>query len=329
MPRASIVVPAFNSADTLPRTLRSLLAQTCRDFEVVIVNDGSIDETPEVAEDFARIDSRIRVVHQANRGLAGARNSGIAAAQCEFVGFCDADDLWAPGKLEVHVDHLSANPEVGLSFSGSMLIDMNDHVTGHRQAPRLRNITPAHVFKRNPVGNGSAAVMRREALSDLAYRPAQERDRDWVFDEKFRQSEDIECWLRLALTTTWRIEGVEGDLTLYRVNTGGLSANTDRQLASWERMVAKLRPLAPQFFARHEPAARAYQLRYLARRAISDLDGPAARRLMSEACDASLRPFIEEPSKTLTTFVAAHVLAGVGPAPLRLASGLLARRATN
>ena len=109
--------------------------------------------------------------------------------------------------------------------------------------------------------------MRRAALIDLAFRPKTEKFRDWVFDENFRQSEDVECWLRLVLTTDWKIEGVHGLLTRYRINNGGLSAGIAKQFASWERMVEKLRPLDPRLFRQHEPAARAYQFRYLARRA--------------------------------------------------------------
>jgi hypothetical protein len=162
-------------------------------------------------------------------------------------------------------------------------------------------------------------VLRREALQALAYRPRTEMERDWVFDETFRQSEDIECWLRLALTTDWRIEGIEGFLTDYRLSPGGLSAATDRQLASWERMIDKLSPLSPAFFARHLGAARAYQLRYLARRAIRDLDGPRAMRLIRQSLAQSLTPLAEEPVKTGVTVVAALVLSCGGAAALKLA----------
>ncbi|MGP6085898.1 glycosyltransferase family 2 protein [Antarctobacter jejuensis] len=313
MPLASIVVPAFNASATLPETLRSLRAQTYRDLEIIIVDDGSTDETPQIAEDFAREDARIRIVSQVNRGLAGARNSGIHAARGEFVGFCDADDLWAPGKLSAHVLHLQSAPEVGLSYAGSRLIDTESRDTGHAQTPRLKDITAAHVLKRNPIGNGSSPVFRREALQSLAYRPHFEMFRDWVFDESFRQSEDIECWMRLCLTTDWKVEGVAGLLTSYRINPGGLSANTAKQLASWERMVAKLRPIAPAFFARHERAARAYQLRYLARRAVSDGDGANARSLANRSMRQSRAPLTEEPVKTLTTLAAGTALSLAGP----------------
>ena len=311
MPKATIVVPAYNVEATLAETLTALLAQTFRDFEIVIVDDGSHDTTPEVAASFTS-DPRVRVVRQANRGLAGARNTGIAEARGIYVGFCDADDLWHPEKLARHVRHLDANPHVGISFSGSALIDDAGRSLGLKQKPRLRGITARHVFLRNPIGNGSAAVMRVAAARAIAWRPWHEATRDWVFDETFAQSEDIECWLRLMLSTDWEIEGIRGALTSYRVNGGGLSAATSRQLQSWERMVAKLSALAPDFFDRHAPDARAYQLRYLARRAISARDGSAALSYVRAAFRASRRPLWQEPLKSTTTIVAALALSILG-----------------
>lgn len=325
MPKVSIIVPAYNSARTLAETLASLTAQTFADFEIVVVDDGSTDDTAKIAR--AHVDPRLRLVRQINRGLAGARNSGIAHARGVYIGFCDADDLWMPDKLATHVAHLDANPLVGLSYAGSALIDANSDPLGMYQRPRLGGISAQHVFKRNPVGNGSAAVMRRAALESIAWRPAQEKTRDWWFDETFRQSEDVECWLRLALGTDWMIEGVAGALTLYRVNAAGLSANTDAQFATWERMVAKLAPLYPDFFAAHAPAARAYQLRYLCRRAISARDGRAAWQLARRSLQASWRPLLEEPAKTVVTLGAAAVLRMCGPALVSRAQSLLLRKA--
>ncbi|MDQ2094939.1 glycosyltransferase family 2 protein [Rhodalgimonas zhirmunskyi] len=323
MPFATIVVPAYNAAVTLSETLESLMAQTFRDMEIVVVDDGSTDKTAQIAQFYVRRDPRIRVVNQINRGLAGARNSGIAAARGEVIGFCDADDLWRPEKLATHIAHLKASPEVGLSYSGSALIDEDSRLLGHAQRPRLHRVNAAHVFKRNPIGNGSAPVIRRAVLDAIAWRPATETLRDWVFDETFRQSEDIECWLRIALLTDWIIEGVPGLLTEYRVNSTGLSANVSAQLASWERMVAKLRPAAPSFFARHEATARAYQLRYLARRAISSGDGETALDHVTRAFTESRRPLIEEPLRSLTTWAAAHALSRFGDAPINFARTVL------
>lgn len=317
MPTASIVVPAFDVANTVAETLDALLAQTFKDFEIIIVDDGSTDMTHMALAPFAQ-DPRIRIIVQRNRGLAGARNTGIDAARGRYIGFCDADDIWEPTKLAVHVDHLMHRPEVGISYSGSALVDSGGLHLGLAQRPRLRGITPAYVFKRNPIGNGSSAVIRRDVFCDIAYRPRSERHRDWYFDETFRQSEDIECWMRIALATDWEFEGVEGLLTCYRINASGLSSATDQQFRAWERMVAKLSAGYPEFFARHGDAARAYQLRYLARRAISDLRTDCAAEMTRASFKCSLRPLMEEPVKTVSTLGATLLLCYGGPAALRL-----------
>ncbi|NLH83129.1 MAG: glycosyltransferase [Phyllobacteriaceae bacterium] len=312
-PTASIVVPAYNAAATIAETLWSLLAQTFGDFEVIVVDDGSSDRTAEIVESFE--DPRIRLVRQANRGLAGAHNTGIAASRGEFVGFCDADDLWMPEKLERHVEHLRCSPDVGISFAGSAMIDVEGRTLRVAQRPKLTGITAADVFLRNPIGNGSAAVVRRVAFDAIAWRPPHESERDWWFDESFRQSDDIEGWLRFAVTTDWRIEGIPGLLTAYRIHTGALSADIGRQFRTWVRMRDKIAALAPDLVERHGAAATAYQLRYLARRAVSLHQGGEAVRLSRASLAASRAPLAREPVKTLVTALAAEVLnlfGGVG-----------------
>ena len=321
---ASIIVPAFNAQETLRQTLRSLAVQTHPDYEIIVVDDGSTDTTARMAAEFSG-NTRLRVIHQPNRGLAGARNSGIAASEAGIIGFCDADDLWEPEKLATHIAHLETNPQVGISFSGSSLIDDNGALTGQAQRPRLADVDTKCIFRRNPVGNGSAAVFRREVFDAIAFRPEHETQRDWYFDETFRQSEDIECWMRIALSTDWEFEGVAGLLTRYRISAGGLSSATDRQLAAWERMVAKLGYIAPDFFHAEVPVARAYQLRYLSRRAISDFDGPRARALTRAWLQTSLVPLRDEPLKSAVTIAAVAVLSLLGPEVLRRAMTLPAR----
>ena len=317
MPHATIIVPAFNSARTVADTLRSLQVQTFRDFEVIVINDGSTDNTPEKVAPFLK-DRRIRMIDQPNRGLAGARNTGIFHSQGEFIGFCDADDQWKPGKLDAHVRHLTANPAVGASYSGSVFMDDNGQPLRLKQSPRLHDIDAALILTRNPVGNGSAVVLRRAALGAISFMPRNSQGGPWFFDETFRQSEDIECWMRLTLSTDWEFEGIPGHLTLYRVAGSGLSANVERQLGSWERMIDKLRPLQPELFARHEAAARAYQFRYLARRAVSAGDGTAAMKLIGQSLAISQRPLRDEPLRTLTTLAAATLLDRTGFEPMQL-----------
>lgn len=305
MPHVSIIVPAYNTLATLPETVSSLLAQTYTDFEIVVVDDGSVDGTAQWVT--AQQDPRIRLVRQVNRGLAGARNGGIAAANGDLIGLCDGDDLWEPGKLAAHVKHLAENPDIGVSYSASLMVDENNASLGITQSPKTEGVTARDILLRNPVGNGSAAVIRAKTFKAIAYRP-KGRSRDWYFDEAFRQSEDIECWIRIALTTKWRFGGLSAPLTRYRIIAGGLSANLERQFQTWAAMAAKVEQIDPEFAARWLPAAKAYQLRYLARRAVSLGDGPTARDLLLRAARSSWHPMMFEPVKTLTTIAATAVM---------------------
>lgn len=301
MPFVSIIVPAYNTLLTLPETIGSLLNQTYTDFEIIVVDDGSSDGTAQWV--MAQKDPRVRLLRQLNRGLAGARNGGIAAAKGELIGLCDGDDLWEPGKLAAHVQFLADNPEIGVSYSASLLVDENNVSLGIIQKPKTTDVTARDILRRNPIGNGSAAVVRAATFKAIAYRP-KGQSRDWYFDESFRQSEDIECWMRIALTTHWRLGGLAAPLTRYRIVAGGLSANLERQFETWRAMADKVTKLDPAFAARWLPAAESYQLRYLARRAVSLGDGRVAAGLLLRSVRASLHPMIFEPAKTLTTFAA-------------------------
>jgi glycosyltransferase involved in cell wall biosynthesis len=305
-PVISVVVPAYNCATTIRQTLVSISNQTFTDIEIIVVDDGATDTTCDVLADY--VDHRLRVVHQMNRGLAGARNTGIHHAKGKYIAFCDADDVWEAEKLERHFHHLEGDGNIGISFAGSTMIDRNGHQLKISQRPKLKNISAADVFKRNPIGNGSAAVVRREAFECIAYRPQMETDRDWWFDESMRQSEDIDAWMRFVLASDWKIEGIEGLLTRYRIQSGGLSANLSKQYQTWKQMCAKVADTAPAFAAQVAPIAEAYQLRFLSRRAFMMGDGATALRLSVKALRTSLVPLREEPAKTVVTLAAACLL---------------------
>lgn len=305
MPHVSIVVPAFNTLKTLPETVSSLLAQTYTDFEIIVVDDGSTDGTAAWVE--AQPDPRVRLFRQVNRGLAGARNGGIIAAEGELIGFCDGDDLWEPEKLGKHVAYLADHPEIGVSYSASLLVDEANRSLGIIQAPRTADVAAHHILLRNPVGNGSAPIIRAATLHDIGYQPKGDA-RMWYFDENLRQSEDIECWIRIALTTAWGFGGLSEPLTRYRIVSGGLSANLDKQFATWTKMADKVSMIAPEFAQKWLPAAEAYQRRYLARRAVSLGDGKAALRLQMQGYAKSLHPLFFEPRKTISTLAASVVM---------------------
>jgi len=201
---------------------------------------------------------------------------------------------------------LDSDPEAGVTFSWSELIDVDGRPLGMIQKPRANSFTPALIFCRNPVGNGSAPVISRAVLDRIEF-PHPEHGYSCWFDETFRQSEDIECWTRIALTVATGFACVQEPLTLYRISAGGLSADTERQLETWLRFRDKMATIDAGFVAAAGPLAKAYQLRYLARRSIYDGEARRAAFLVLQALVSSPRILREEPGRTLATIAAAVI----------------------
>lgn len=323
-PLVSVVMPLYNSAATVRESLESILAQTYSNLEILVVDDGSTDEGVALCRSYD--DPRIRIVQQQNRGLAGARNTGIRVSSGAIVAFLDSDDLWLPEKVAMHVNHLQSHPEVGVSYSRSAFIDAAGESLGIYQTPQLQGITPELILCRNPISNGSCVVMRREVLDGIRFKAnLYGATESYWFDDSFRQSEDIECWLRIALQTSWGIEGIAEPLTLYRVSSGGLSANVEKQFASWQRVLDKTAGYAPELIRRHGRRARAYQLRYLARRATRERERGPAMRLTVQALGAHWQILLEEPGRTLVTMAAASLLWILPPAQYKWLEGRMIR----
>lgn len=302
--KVSVILPVYGVEKYIAEAVRSVLAQTFSDFELLIIDDGSPDRSVEICQQFT--DARIRIIQQKNRGLSGARNTGIRHAQGVYLAFLDGDDLWAPEKLEKHVAHLDNAPKVGLSFSRSVFVDEAGKDLETYQMPQLTGITAGYLLCCNPVGNGSAPVIRRQVLQAIGRKTAS--GEVGYFDESFRRAEDIECWLRIAIQTSWSLEGIPEALTLYRVNAGGLSASLLQQLASWEAVLEKTRSYAPELVAQWEPIARAYQLLYLARTAVRLRIRDLAVSLVHQAIAAHPPILLKEPRRTLLTLMAAYLL---------------------
>ncbi|MEM9669061.1 MAG: glycosyltransferase family A protein [Pseudomonadota bacterium] len=304
-PSVSVVMPVYNTSKYVRSAVESVLAQSFSDFELLIIDDGGTDDSVEQCREFN--DDRIIILSQKNRGLAGARNTGIRNARGEFVALLDSDDLWEPAKLQHHIDHLRNRPDVGVSYAASHMIDEDGALLRVTQRPKLKGVTAADIFQRNPVGNGSAPVIRKAVFDDIAFMNS-ERDEFDYFDESFRQSEDIECWCRIALTTDWSFEGIEGAHTRYRINEGGLSANVIRQFEAWERVRDRVKKINPGFAKSFAHRAEAYQLRYLARRCVRMGDGAMALALMKDALKVAPGILLQESGKSVTTLSAAIIL---------------------
>ena len=304
-PTVSVVMPVYNVERFVAHAIDSVLAQSFADFELIIVDDGGTDGSMAIVRQYS--DPRIRIISQANRGLAGARNTGIAASEAPFVALLDSDDAMAPEKLERHVIHLRANPDVGVSYAGAELMDEAGVLLGIRQSPMRGPVSAADVFCGLVIKNGSVPVFRRAALEDGSYTLAGS-SRVHYFDETLRRSEDVEFWTRLALTTPWRFAGLPGALTRYRINNVGLSADVVRQLESWDRVRDSVARYAPDFVARHGRIARARELRYLARRCVQMRDRGLGLALALEAVRSAPSLAMAEPFKTGTTILACLLL---------------------
>ncbi len=310
-PKISVVMPVYNVEAYIAEAIGSVLAQTFSDFELLVVDDGGTDQSVDIARSFS--DSRIRIISQSNRGLAGARNTGIAHARAAIIALLDSDDRWHKDKLMLHYLHLEASPDVGVSYAGSRMIDAQGEIMRVAMRPKLSDVSAGDILCRNPVGNGSAPVLRRSALDLAAFAHPEDRMRMCWFDESFRQSEDIELWVRMASRYGVKFEGLDGLLTDYRIIGGALSANVVKQYLNWSRMMEIVQMHTPELVEAHGARARAYQLRYLARRSVQLGNAALARDFFARAWRAKPLILIEEPVKTATTFGALVLAQLVGP----------------
>ncbi len=223
-PTFSVVVPAYNAADTIESTLRSVLAQTRPDFEVIVVDDGSTDDTAARAE--ALGDPRIRVVRQENGGTAVALNTGIAHARGEFVTLLGADDLYLPTYLEVMERTLAAAPDAGFAYADAWVLDRRTHRISRTTAsePQRPPIPPpddpieflTELLDRNFVFG--LAMVRREAFEQVG-----------PFVDSLRNRQDHEMWLRLV-AHGFRGVLAPGLLSIYRRLPGGRSVSVSSNL---------------------------------------------------------------------------------------------------
>jgi glycosyltransferase involved in cell wall biosynthesis len=235
----SVIVPAFNAADTIDATLRSVRVQTHRTLEIIVVDDGSTDETAALVRLHARDDGRIRLLQQPNRGVAAARNYGIAVAQGEFVAPIDADDLWRPTKIARELALLIAGgPQTALAYSWQAEIDEYDRVTATSHRPLYEGNVFIPMLTHNIVGSGSNALMRRTAVVECG-----------GYDPSLRARGGQGCedlMLYILLAERYHFALVREHLTGYRRRQGSMSTNFLTMLRSRSLVDQRLRRLYPQ-----------------------------------------------------------------------------------
>jgi glycosyltransferase involved in cell wall biosynthesis len=289
-PMISVVIPAYNAAEFLGAAIASVQQQSFSDWELLIINDGSTDDTVAIIEEYQKIDERIHLINQPNQGVSTARNLGVEKSRGEILAFLDADDQWLPNKLYQHLKHFQSYPRLGVSFSQVEILNQTGEPTGQVSSSRLSNLKPEYFLSENPTTTTSNWVVRREVFQQVG-----------GFCDDMSFSEDLE-WLLRVSCTDWEIAGINQVLTRYRTSSGGLSSHLYRMEAGWNQLVDKARVYAPGLVERHFALAQALHLRYLARRAFRlRLPANVGVDFMSRALRSDWRLLVYEPRRSFLT----------------------------
>ena len=185
MPTISIIIPAYNARKTIIKTIESVRQQTHTDWELIIINDGSTDDTIEVAKSIE--DSRIRVFDYLNGGVATARNRGIERATGDYIAFLDADDTWTSNKLELQLKALQQNPQASVAYSWTYFLYEATGVCSPSEPIYHQGNVYTELLSNNFLCSGSNPLIRSEAIDAVGF-----------FDSSFPHCADWDYYLRLA-----------------------------------------------------------------------------------------------------------------------------------
>ena len=272
-PKVSVIVPAYNVSKYIPEALASLEKQTFSDFEVLVVDDGSTDDTVAVVQKFCQRDNRFSLLQKPNGGLSSARNYGIRHAKGEYIALLDGDDIYHRDKIATHVARLYDKPDVGVVYSASQTIrdDGKPTFISLSGKPVHQNPLLALLCK-NFVGHGSNAVFRRCLIDEVG-----------GFDENLRSWEDVDLWLRIAAMQKWRFFREKRVLCYYRVRPSGLSFNLVQMRNSGTIVIETAYQRSPELIKPMLPTVYAYMYRYLSRLCLQGGDMQTARDFIDQA----------------------------------------------
>ena len=187
VPKVSVIIPSYKTADLIAACLDSVFAQTYKDFEVIVVNDGSPD-TPELEKVLAPYTDRIVYIKQENKRAAGARNNAIRHARGEFVAFLDSDDIWLPDHLASQMQMFSDDPSLGLVYSNGLLTgDPTRECEFMQRCPSTGEATFATLIVERCQIPISTVVARKQAIVKAG-----------MFDETLARCDDYDMWVRTA-----------------------------------------------------------------------------------------------------------------------------------
>lgn len=272
-PLVSVVITAYNEEEYIAEALESVLEQTYRNVEIVVVDDGSTDATGEVVKAYG---DAVQYVWKENGGSASARNRGIRESQGAYVAFLDADDLWRPTKLEIQMQQHAADPTLAWSYTDSYLVGASDETILYRRS-QVQSCPDGEVLADLLLGNfiaPSMTVVRSDVLEAVG-----------GFDETplHRISEDWDLWLRIA--EQHRVRFINVPLTCMRQHPSRKTTSMDLEHALESRMaiIDKAVERNPQQLADVHDTARANLLVNIGRKWINREERHKARELLKLA----------------------------------------------
>ncbi len=290
IPRVSVIVPAYNVSKYIHACLASIEKQTFSDFEVLIVDDGSTDDTAAVVQTFCQQDTRFKLLQKPNGGLSSARNYGITHAKGEYIALLDGDDIYHQDKLATHVARLYGRADVGLVYSASRTIRDDGKSTFISLSGKPVHPNPLlALLCKNFIGHGSNAVFRRCLIDEVG-----------GFNESLRSWEDVDLWLRIAATQKWHFYREKRILSYYRVRPSGLSFNVEQMQLCGEQVIKDAYQRSPEIIKPILPTAYAYMYRYLTRLSLQGGDIEAARKFLRQALISDKSIFYRDIRSLLT-----------------------------
>ena len=234
-----MIIPCYNHAQYLPDAVRSIISQTVSEWECIIINDGSSDNTRDVALSLAAEDSRVRYLEQPNRGLARARNRGLDEARGQYIQFLDADDIIAPNKFELQLQALSTTNELALSYSNYYCCRINDRLN-----IRIKCYLSPQIDIERPLQDLASRWETELSipvhcflLDARIFKLYQIR-----FDESIPNHEDWECWMRV-LTMKPSLFYVDEELAVYRILDSSMHSNYARMRRGFLQAIRKQQKL--------------------------------------------------------------------------------------
>jgi len=229
LPLFSVIIPTYNRATTLVRALESVLAQTCPDYDVWVIDDGSNDGTDKALAPYRE---RIHYLRQPNSGAAAARNHGIQVSRGAYIALLDSDDCWMPTKLDAYQREIQAHPQAGLFYSAIEVVNEAGESLRVHPARAIRGSAYLSLLKGNFLAN-SSVVIRRACLEETG-----------LFDTSLGHAEDWDLWLRIARGHP--IQPVPGVLTRFEsAASGKKTSNIPGWLRAHDQIIAKAFRLDP------------------------------------------------------------------------------------